>query len=317
MLETIERAKGEDPRELRKQIAKLQRNLADKAAECSRLQFAAATKEKRVEVPVLKDGQIDRLEKLNRQFEELFVRQGKQLESFSTQATTTLNALFARRLEILLPINESLGKVRDGGAPSPAREARALPISRPQPATAVKPARDVLHVSSAAGGDSISAPQQRILDALASLHSLGLTSVSKSNVAVFADASPTSSAFVNNLGRLRSNGLIDYPRPGDVALTAAGAAIARAHGSILSLDELHRAWFAKLPVPKVRILQALIPCYPERSLSKAELAEACGASATSSAFVNNVGNLRSLGLVDYPQQGYVAATNLLFPEGLA
>ena len=40
------------------------------------------------------------------------------------------------------------------------------------------------------------------------------------------------------------------------------------------------------------------------------------ASPTSSGFSNNLGRLRSLGLVDYPESGTVAATPLLFPVGL-
>src|SRR5690606_8232293 len=38
--------------------------------------------------------------------------------------------------------------------------------------------------------------------------------------------SPTSGGYFNNLGRLRSCGLIDYPEPGLVALTNAGRAAA-------------------------------------------------------------------------------------------
>ena len=40
-----------------------------------------------------------------------------------------------------------------------------------------------------------------------------------------------------------------------------------------------------------------------------------GASATSSAFANNLGRLRSLGLVTYPRPGWVAAAPVLFLEG--
>lgn len=56
---------------------------------------------------------------------------------------------------------------------------------------------------------------------------------------------------------------------------------------------------------------ALIKEYPQ-SLTKGELATEAGASATSSAFSNNVSALRSIGLIDYPQQGHVIAKPLLF-----
>jgi hypothetical protein len=86
--------------------------------------------------------------------------------------------------------------------------------------------------------------------------------------------------------------------------------------SIPDLSSLHKAWFSKLSNPKVRILQELIRRYPD-ALSKQSLAELAGQSATSSGYTNNLGSLRSLGLIDYPQGGFVAATGLLFPDGLS
>ena len=60
----------------------------------------------------------------------------------------------------------------------------------------------------------------------------------------------------------------------------------------------------------------LIGAYPD-SLTKADLAEKAGTSTTSSAFSYNVSNLRSLGLIDYPEQGRVCGTEVLFPPGLS
>jgi len=71
----------------------------------------------------------------------------------------------------------------------------------------------------AATGESISRPQQRILDTLATFESLGINSPQKAHVAVFSNASPTSGSFANNLGRLRSLGLIDYRPAGYVVAT--------------------------------------------------------------------------------------------------
>lgn len=49
------------------------------------------------------------------------------------------------------------------------------------------------------------------------------------------------------------------------------------------------------------------------AIGTADLAEAVGASPTSSAFPNNRGRLRSLGLIDYPSAGAVRAAGMLFP----
>lgn len=56
-------------------------------------------------------------------------------------------------------------------------------------------------------------PQGRILEALIAMYPEPIT---KEQLAEAADASPTSSAYANNLGALRSLGFIDYPAPGQV-----------------------------------------------------------------------------------------------------
>jgi hypothetical protein len=68
--------------------------------------------------------------------------------------------------------------------------------------------------------------------------------------------------------------------------------------------------------PQADILRVLINAYPGQ-LHKGELARDAGFSAASSGYANNLGALRSLGAIDYPQPGHVAATALLFPKGKA
>jgi hypothetical protein len=164
--------------------------------------------------------------------------------------------------------------------------------------------------------NNLSAPQQRILDALAAFAGLGLRDVAKQHVAVWSKQSPRSSAYTNHLGALRTAGLIDYPRAGYVALTPAGQARARASEPILSIVQLHAAWYARLPAPQASILRTVITAHP-RSLTRKTLAQQSGASASSSAYTNNLGALRSLGLIDYPKPGYVVATALLFPKRMS
>ena len=64
---------------------------------------------------------------------------------------------------------------------------------------------------------------------------------------------------------------------------------------------------------KARIIDALVDVYPE-ALPKDELADRAGASAASSSYTNNLGSLRSLGLIDYPAPGCAVATPVLFLE---
>lgn len=72
MAETIERAKAEDPRELKKQIAELRKNLIDAHKRAARdLEQVSKPKLERVEVPILKDSQIKQLESIADRFEKL------------------------------------------------------------------------------------------------------------------------------------------------------------------------------------------------------------------------------------------------------
>lgn len=101
---------------------------------------------------------------------------------------------------------------------------------------------------------------------------------------------------------------------GTVALTTEGDARANFAGVPTTTAELHEAIRSKLPPAKWKILDALIAVYP-KALSKDDLAAQIDVSATSGGYFNNLGSLRSLGLVDYPQPGAVAALPVLFLEG--
>jgi hypothetical protein len=62
-----------------------------------------------------------------------------------------------------------------------------------------------------------------------------------------------------------------------------------------------------------KIIAALIDAYPD-PVDKAELAVLAETTATSSGYTNNLGSLRSFGLLDYPRQGMVRAEPVLFLE---
>lgn len=60
----------------------------------------------------------------------------------------------------------------------------------------------------------VSKPQAEILKVLAEMEALGRNEVAKATIAAMAGVSYTSSAYGNNLGALRTAGMIDYPAPG-------------------------------------------------------------------------------------------------------
>lgn len=161
--------------------------------------------------------------------------------------------------------------------------------------------------------DGITAPQQRILDSVIWLRSVGLYQPNRNVVAFLSNQSPKSSGFTNNLGALRSAGLIVYPTSDTLDLTVAGVDASNPPPAPLTTDELQAAILSKLPRPQANILKNLIDNYPN-PLSREATAIGSNQSPTSSGFTNNLGALRSLGVIDYPDSKTVVALPVLFLE---
>jgi len=132
-------------------------------------------------------------------------------------------------------------------------------------------------------------------------------------VAMVAGYSPGGGSFSNTLGSLRTAGLIDYPAGGTISLTPAGAGHARQPDAIPTTEQLHAQVMALLDGPRRRILQPLLDAYPN-SLPREDVAARAGYEAEGGSFSNNLGALRSMGLIDYPGRGLCRALSILFVE---
>lgn len=108
-------------------------------------------------------------------------------------------------------------------------------------------------------------------------------------------------------------GLIDYPEAGAAALTDAGRKVANHPDKAPTLKELHASWLRIVSTSQAAILEALLEAYPE-SIAKDDLADRVGVSRTSGGYFNNLGHLRTLGAIDYPQKGFARAAEILFPK---
>lgn len=281
---SIERAQAEDPKRLRARIGQLERQVRELEQ-----RKPAPPEPERVEVPVVGDEQLERL------------------EAFAGRIAVDVSDLQAAARGI----EDALALVRS--AQVEAR--RPTPTPPPSPRAVTPAPRAVRRDADRPLPEGVTPAKQRILDALAALEAIGVTPADRTQLALFAKVSPKSSGYANNLGALRSAGLIDYPSGRTAALTPEGRGIADVGGVPTSADELH-AYVRSLVGPaKGRILDALIDAYPE-PLAKEQLAERAAASPTSSGYANNLGSLRSLGLIDYPAPGQVAALPVLFPAGV-
>ena len=164
--------------------------------------------------------------------------------------------------------------------------------------------------SNGASNSGLSTPHQLLLDKLAWLESMDLYPAPKETLAAVCGVSPTSGGYFNNLGKLRSSGLIDYPQPGMVGFTDAGRSAANAPDG--DGREVYEHWLEIVSPPQRAILEALVARHPN-AVGKDELAGEIGVSSTSGGYFNNLGRLRTLGAIDYPSPGQVNLTRYVMP----
>jgi hypothetical protein len=289
MAATIEEQKANDPRELKARIAELTRELAAAKAE--------KPKPEVVEVRVITPQQMERLEFIT-----------SDLRTFAQGFRDDFEKV--AKAAAMKVASAGVANPHPSGKPVSATEFAGRLVKKLRFAAPSPPVADGKNGNE--GKDGFGPRHQAILDALASFQGMGMEAVKKDQLAIFCEKSPSSSAWANDLGKLRSWGLIDYPAGGMVKLTTEGAGNARMADKFNTLEELHEAWYRKLEPRHASIVSELVPIYPE-AMTKEELAAAVGKSATSSAFANDLGKLRSLGIIDYPRPGAVHATDLLFP----
>ncbi|QDT54619.1 AAA-like domain protein [Caulifigura coniformis] len=281
MATVIEKKKADDPAELRKTIAQLQKQLAVKVPAGAMKSDQAA---------------IDRAVKKA-------VHESDKW--WSAEAGKLLNK-----------INRIKGVLGDGGLDAipvrPALQLATEPAMVPAPPELLAAVERRHSAPRSTGDDGLTGPEQRILDALAWLESIGVKQPANSTVAFIADYSPTTSSYKNAKGALRTKGLIEYLPGGCLSLTDDGVAAAVHPTEIHTDNQLRERILSRLPGPEQKILTVLIEAYPV-SVSYAALADATAYSSTTSSFKNARGALRSLGFATYPAAGEVRAADLLFP----
>lgn len=315
MAETIERANAEDPKELRKQIARLNKELRSRPKD---VQVEERVEEIRVEVPVFKDGEIKRLERVVGKLEDF----GSKLVAVGQDVGDAAKEI-GQRLDqaTRLPAGAKQGgQKRPSGRPAAPRPVR--PAARPAAGTptvekgARGPVPERPAPTPAAESDedfSLTGSHRRILNALAWLETVGLAPAARVQVAGIAGWHIRTKNFLNGLGALHSNGYVTYPQPGHVALTDLGREHAEWPSTPGTTEDLQEMVLRTVGGTKARILWEIIDVYPD-ALSREDLAERLNYHPRTKAFLNGLGNLRSLGLIDYPEPGYVAALPVLFLE---
>lgn len=320
MAATIEKAKADDPRALRARIAEL-----EKAAK-------ASVKERVVEKPVIDHIAVERA------VADAHAQMSRSMAERDKETARLIDAVVAEWEKSRTDVNVAVNGLKDFmqyrgavGVPYPKSatsrntgESRAaVQVGNQQKGTGANstpvtmagrtsraPASPVITHDS-----TISGPMQRIVNAIAELDRLGVSPAPRPTVAGLVGYHMRAKSFVNALGSLRSQGAVDYPSGGTLALTDAGRAMATSDLAFHSLDQLHEHWYSRMSGPERRIVESLVKYHPG-SVERDHLAEWSGYHPRAKSFVNALGKLRTAGVIDYPNPGRVAATDVLFPNGL-
>lgn len=296
MVAMVEQAAKEDPKKLRVRLAKALKSVKALEAQLERRPEQATIVET-VEVPIFTEMEYRALTDL---LGDLGKGIGGQLGSIQARLCE-LRDIGLNKIPL-----ESLKNVHRRSKSVVTDEIRKSSESR------VK-LRSVPAVGGSAE-DSLTGPEQRILDAVAWLEDIGIDEPELVAVAFLAGYRPGGGGFNNPKSKLRTAGHIEY-RPGKRAcLTESGTALAVHSDDPPDDEQLHAKVLAKLKGPEQRILTPLLKSYPE-PMATDDLAWAANYAPGSGGYNNPKGRLRTLGLIDYPSPGMICAADLLFLDG--
>jgi hypothetical protein len=272
MRDTIERAKANDPAALRRALAEKDRRLADLESSVRRLAVAPPAKEKRVEVPVLKDAQIARLEKAANQAEHAA---------------------------------DVCQRIADGIRLDLARAHAPPLVAAPRPAAPIPPARRLIAAAPAPraapgrrpadGEPSLRRGERLILEVLARSRPARR---SRAQLGTLAGFTPSGGTFGTYWGVLKRYGFVEEGRDGLASITDAGlAAIGEAADAPpQTREEVIETWRRALRAGERAMLDALLAA--PAGLSREQLGAQTGFAASGGTFGTYLGVLRRNGLAE-------------------
>lgn len=319
--QAVEQAKADDPKELKKKIAELEKQLKTKPA--------AAADPKEIEravsqaVAAARRDWSQETHKLQHRLitaDKLFRRITSLAGEFSTAncevgspPAPSIDPAAARQSR--REHSGQTGTLVPSGVIGAAQGNRALPSQERQ---ALKPRKP--QESSALTDFQLNKTQQRIIDAVAWYESLGNSSPSLIKIGAVALIDPTGGHFGNVVGPLSTNGLV-IRGDGTLSLTDAGRALANPIEAADSLEGYHEVLRKRIRKMKsaggktIEILNVIISA-GGRELSNEEIGAAVGIDHTGGHFGNVIGPLGTAGLIKR-SAGVVKPTEVLFPEGLS
>ncbi len=292
-------AKAKTEADLRKELREVRAELAQakKAQPAAPPAPKAAPAPKRVEVPVLKTEDLRRLEAESKRATVIAEMLTKVLPTMTERALRIKEAVFGAQ-----KINDMKATWRPDkeGPPMVMPQIR---INDSETVPTPPRRRDIYVGTQQAEEGGLTPAKLRILQALRDFQDAGKMTPDRKWVAARAGVSWKSSGFRNNLGTLRSTGMIIYHSDG-VGLTAEG----RQHTQPSNMDGvmLRQSCYTICDPAKQRIFKPLLDA-PGQVYGREELAALAGVSPASSGYRNNLGALRSAGMIEYQDGGVKAA----------
>jgi hypothetical protein len=238
---TIEKAKAEDPRELQKQIAELKRQIAK--------QLVTSTKQVGSKpVPVLKDGQLTRVEQMIERFGKALDGAMKQHAGICTELQNLLSAVRA--------VARQASEVRTGGSlpNNPIRQigARAGLELPPRPSAPRK-----VSIDTAASSNGYLPPGEKATLIAAAQYTDGITREQASILTGYKRSSRD--AYIQ---RLLGKGYVELRGANVLATDAGVTALGSDYEPLPTGEALQEYWLARLPPGEKAVLEAAIHAYP-------------------------------------------------------
>lgn len=284
----IEKAKEEDPRELKRRIAELQRELVK-----AQRNVPVEIRERKVEIPTVPAKLIQLLRASGIELQT----QGAQIIAQGTKLAAAGAEYGKHSSELSRGYRQSLA-IESGRAHKGVRVIDDIKLIATSVDSVRKPRWEKAN-------GSVSKAQQQILDAAAFLEERGITRPDVVQLALLARQSSGGGYWRSNIGKLRTLGLID-----GTSLTDAGRALAQAP-EITTSRELQDHVMGLLSGAQKAVLEALIEIYPG-SLEAEDLARKVGLEAAGGYWRSCIGRLRTLQLIT--KRGPLAALPVLFIE---
>jgi hypothetical protein len=300
---TVEQAKANDPKLLKQELVKLRAEVQRLSSAKPPAAPAPKVETKIVEKPVVTDAQVKRVEQVMTRLE----KEGQKRIESAEKLADQVKQLDASGRELMQQAKEFAAALGRAKTPMPA------PIVRPMPTAAQRPVvqRSPRKEPTAPPEGGLTGPERRVLDGLAWLESIGIKEPADGAVAFAAKYTSADSSYIKARGSLSVKGMIDRNQH-RIVLTESGRAVATAPEVPPTGEELRQSILEKMTGPGRAILSGLIAAYPN-ALTNTEAAERANYTETDSSFVKARGALRSLGLIEYRDDG-VAARPILFPD---